>query len=94
MKMKMKKINLFERFDTEKYAGMEFNGYKWFYHYKGVHSFQKRTSDGYKWMLIECTEEQLYNGDIEFMTEHGLTISEEMKRKTKSRTYKPNTELS
>ena len=48
-----------QRFNTEKYIGMEFNGYKWFSHYKGVHSFQKRTDDGYRWMLIECKEEQL-----------------------------------
>ena len=53
--MKTKKTKLFERFDTEKYAGMEFNGYRWFYHYKGVHSFQKSTNYGYRLMLIECT---------------------------------------
>jgi len=71
-----------QRFNTEKYIGMEFNGYRWFNHYKGVHSFQKRTNDGYRWMLVECTEEQLYNGDIEFMTKHGWTLSKERKRET------------
>ena len=69
-----------QRFDTEKYIGMVFNGYKWFSHYKGVHRFQKRTNDRYRWMLIECTEEQLYNGDIEFMAENGWTLSKERKR--------------
>lgn len=69
------------RFDAEKYIGMEFNGYKWANHYKGVHSFQKQTEDGRGWMLVECTEEQLSNGDAEFMTKHGWTLNNEMKRK-------------
>jgi uncharacterized protein len=37
-------------------------------------------SEGGKFMVIECTDEQLHNGDLEFMTEHGMTISKERKK--------------
>lgn len=68
--------------NIDKYIGMEINGYRWFSHNKGVHSFQRRTTDGYRWELVQCTEEQLHNGDIEFMTEHGWTLSKEQIRDT------------
>jgi len=67
-------------FDVEKYIGLEFNGYKWFSHHKGVHSFQKRSDDGHRWMLIQCTEDQLSNGDADFMTKNGWTLSKEQQR--------------
>lgn len=63
-----------------KYSGLTFNGFVWFNHYQGVHSFQKKSDDGYKWELIQCTEEQLTNGDIEFMTQNGLTLSKEKQK--------------
>ena len=62
--------------------GYEVNGYKWISHYKGVHSFQRKSEDGYRWCLIQCTQEQLKNGDIEFMTEYGWTLSKERIRQT------------
>ena len=54
------------------YLGKEVNGYKCFYFSKGIAHFKKQDGKGY-W-VIKCTEAQLHNGDIEFMTEHGLTI--------------------
>lgn len=67
-------------FDAEKYIGIEFNGYKWVSHYKGVHSFQKRSDDGRGWMLVQCAEAQLSNGDADFMTKHGWTLSKERQK--------------
>ena len=37
----------------------------------------KKTDTGY--FQIECTEPQMHNGDIEFMTKHDLTISRQKK---------------
>jgi len=69
---------------TNKHVGLIINEYHWFSHYRGVHAFQKQQSDG-KFCEIECTEEQLHNGDIEFMTLHGLTISKDRKRRTEQK---------
>ena len=60
-------------------AHKKINGYEWFDFDRGIHSFQKKTEKG--WLLIECSEEQLHDGDIEFMTLHGWTLSKERKRK-------------
>lgn len=57
---------------------LSFNGYTCFAHSHGIYSFKKKDTGGY-WE-IECTEEQLINGDIEFMTLHGLTLSPERRR--------------
>lgn len=65
---------------------LEFNGYKCYYFEKGIYSFQKQVGKNYSG--IECTEEQLTNGDIEFMTTHGWTISNERKVRYQLR-YKP-----
>jgi hypothetical protein len=63
---------------THKHAGLIVNGYRWAYFEKGVHAFQK--AEGKGWSLIECSEEQLHNEDIEFMTENGLTLNQKMKK--------------
>lgn len=63
-----------------KVSGLIINGYSRFCISDGIHSFQHREPGG-KIALIECETEQLQNGDIEFMTEHGITLSEERKRK-------------
>ncbi len=67
-----------KNFDKNQYSKMEFNGYKWAFHSKGIHTFTKK--EGAVWTVIECSEEQLYNGDIQFLTEHGLTIGKELKK--------------
>ncbi len=56
------------------------NGYEYFAHDKGIYSFYKRDEKGY--ITIECSKEQLSNGDIEFMTENGMTLGKERIKKT------------
>jgi len=69
-------------FDKEKFRGMTFNGYSWVGYDFGVHLFTVKMKDG-TWALIQCKEEQLFNGDIEFMTKHHLTLSKtEIKKET------------
>ena len=72
--------------NIKKYIGMEVNGFKWFSHYKGVHSFQKRCENGY--VMVECTEEQLYNGDIDFMTKNGWTLGKQKRKEIHNITEK------
>ena len=76
---------------TDRMVGKEVNGFRWFSHYKGVHDFTKRSEGSYSYAHIQCTEDQLTNGDIEFMTEHGWTLSKE-KVKEAHRKYKEPTE--
>ena len=49
------------------------NGYSRYDIDCNIHSFRKQ--DGERFAVIECTTEQLKNGDIEFMIERGLTLS-------------------
>ena len=72
-----------QSFNKDNYINLEFNGYHWFGYHKGIHSFKKRSDNGLKWIVVECTEKQLYNGDIQFMTKHGITLTNESKRKVK-----------
>lgn len=75
----------------------EINGYKLYLKSKGINYFQKRIEDyndkNYGLCLaLECTDDQLSNGDIEFMTLNGLTISKDRKRNyeklySKEKTY-------
>ncbi len=70
--------NVNEVSDTEKYRNLSYNGYKWVGVEDGIHTFSKQSGNGF--YVIECTEEQLSNGDIEFMTERGITLSVGRKR--------------
>lgn len=63
--------------------GKIINGYTWFSFEFGIHAFIKNN------FIIECTENQIYNGDIEFMTENGWTIGKELKKKAIT-TFKKN----
>lgn len=56
--------------------GLVINGYQWIYFSDGIHCFSKKDENGYS--VIECTEKQIKNGDIEFMTEHNLTINKKL----------------
>ncbi len=58
--------------------GLIINGYEWFAFDRGVHSFQKRVGKWYS--LVECSEDQLHNGDIDFMTKHNYTLSRSQKK--------------
>jgi hypothetical protein len=53
------------------YQSLNYNGYTWSGYWSKRHHFTKREGAGY--LHIQCTEEQLTNGDIEFMCEHGLS---------------------
>ena len=55
------------------------NGYTWSFFENGIHTFTRKEGD--KHSCVECTEGQLSNGDIEFMTKNGWTLSLERKRK-------------
>jgi hypothetical protein len=57
------------------------NGYSCYWIEKGIYSFSKKTPKGpTRYSTIECEEEQLTNGDIEFMTLNGLTLSDARKK--------------
>jgi hypothetical protein len=58
---------------------MTVNGYSLYLKSKGLNHFQKKEDKG--WAEIVCTDEQLKNGDIGFMTEHGLTLGKERIKK-------------
>jgi hypothetical protein len=55
------------------------DGYQWAFTTKGIHSFHRKEPQGYS--VIECEEAQLSNGDLEFMIEHGMTLSPDRIRK-------------
>ncbi len=57
------------------------NGFELYYKHKGIAYFMKKENG--KYAKIRCTFEQLENGDIEFMTEHGLTLSDKAVREHK-----------
>jgi hypothetical protein len=68
------------------------NGYTHFHSEKGIHSYTKH-EEGKGFILVECTDDQLHNGDIEFLTTHGMTISKEMKKKFQKNWEKKNKTL-
>lgn len=55
--------------------GKVINGYKCFYANteKGLYEFSKPHGNGF--YHIKCKEKHLHNGDIEFMTQHGLSYN-------------------
>ncbi len=65
-------------FNKEKYINLDINGYKWFSHSNNIHSFYKKVDNGF--YTIECSEEQIENGDLWFMTKHNLTLSKKLKK--------------
>lgn len=59
--------------DKDYYRAIKPSGFMWFGLIDGFHHFSKEVERG-KWLEIRCREEQLTNGDIDFMAEHGLTL--------------------
>lgn len=51
--------------------GKKLNGYEWIYFEDGLHFFSKKLETGYS--SIACNQEDLNNGNIEYMAEKGLT---------------------
>lgn len=49
------------------------NGYSWTHFRDGIYYFSRKEQTGYS--QICCSEEQLTNGDLEFMAENGYTLS-------------------
>ena len=49
------------------------NGFKWWGFVDGFHNFSKQVDTG-KWFNIRCREDQLTNGDFEFMIDGGWTL--------------------
>ena len=59
----------------------ELNGYVFYLYEEGLYHFSKREDDynnqNYgKYLEITVSEEQLHNGDLEFMVKHNLTLDE------------------
>ena len=66
----------------------DLNGFNWWGFIEGVHYFSKQEDVGFA--EICCSEEQLDNGDIEFMCENGLTLSDERRRRIEKEYIKNN----
>lgn len=74
-------------FNKNELRGKIINGYQWFSFHKGIYAFQKKESGGY--LIVECSEKHLRNGDIDYMTKHELTISKSSKNSI-IKTYEKN----
>ncbi len=70
------------KFDKTKYQDLQFNDFKWIYWDRGLHCFQKKESNGFS--ILHCSEEQIANGDLEYMTLHGITLSKERQNQVRS----------
>lgn len=74
--MKIIRYESFDKIEESKdYKNLEFNGYKYYNFEYGVVFFQKKEENG-KYAVIACSEKQLTNGDIEFMSEHNFTLND------------------
>lgn len=54
------------------YGDKTSNGYVWRFFEGGIHTFTRKEDRGFS--IIRCSTEQIENGDIDYMTEHGLTL--------------------
>ncbi len=63
-------------FNKSDYKDLTFNGYVWRGFVDGFHMFTKQING--KWALIECVTDQIKNGDLEFMSTHGLTVDKKI----------------
>lgn len=48
------------------------NGFRWAYTENNLHTFTKQNEAG-QWELILCNTEDITNGNLQFMAEHGLS---------------------
>ena len=72
-----------KRFDKRKYENLDFNGYKWHKFKDGVHTFRKQI-EPLIWSVIDCTEDDINDGAIEYMANIGLTLNKEAIMKAKN----------
>lgn len=56
----------------EHYRKITHNGFVWYGFCDGFHCFSKKEKSGY--LNLRCREDQLSNGDFEFMADNGLTL--------------------
>lgn len=56
----------------EHYKKITHNGFKWWGFVDGLHNFSKKEGKGF--INMKVREEQLTNGDFEFMADKGLTL--------------------
>ena len=66
----------------------DLNGFEWWVFIEGVHYFNKREGRGF--VEVCCSEEQIDNGDIEFMCAKGLTLSYKIVKKINKEYIKNN----
>ena len=52
--------------------GTQVNGFRWAYKNGSLHAFTKQNEAG-QWILILCNDEDITNGNLQFMTQNGLT---------------------
>jgi hypothetical protein len=64
------------KFDKRKYKSIEVN---WSVFEKGIHTFVKVVKAHKEYLCVKCSEEQITNGDLDFMTKHKITLSTERK---------------
>lgn len=57
------------------YQSLSFNGFKWSGYWNGLHHFIKDAANYKGYETIECKEEMLTNGDMEFMAKNGLSYN-------------------
>lgn len=69
--------------EKEHYKKLNYSGFIWSYFdsYKDVHVFSRKEEKG--WSVIQCKEEMLTNGDMEYMAKNGLTFNPKNKINTK-----------
>lgn len=57
------------------YQSLNYSGFKWYAFSNGLHHFSRPHPESNEFTTIQCTEEMLTNGDIEYMVENGLTYA-------------------
>ena len=59
-----------------KCKGLQIKNYIWNSFNEGIYTFV-RIDDKYKWFPIECSEQDIENGNLEVMIDNGYTLSKE-----------------
>ena len=71
-----------KNFYMELHNNLDLNGFTWFGFYNGVHGFMRQEENN-RYSKIECVEDDLYNGNIEFCCLHGITMGKQLLLKAK-----------
>ena len=57
----------------EHYKTLSKDGYKWTGFWDKFHHFTKEVNNPRGYLTVACTDEDLTNGNFDFMIKHGLT---------------------